>query len=217
MTTRRKRQHYVPELHLKHFAGTDPQGMVWTYDNQTDTARPSIPKETGAQTNYYSAPGREEGEYDDSIEEWLSGVESDAVAPYEALLAGQIPQDQARADFAVYLSSQHARSPALRRMFAEVIAAHSHAHTKLITATPERFEEHLRRFEVEAGPIAPHIRERVYDFATDKSRYDLVVSREATLRAFLVSDDLLKIFFKMGWQVLASNEHHLISCDSPVT
>src|SRR5687767_15104824 len=104
MTTRRKRQHYVPELHLKHFAGTDPQGMVWTYDNQTDTARPSIPKETGAQTNYYSAPGREEGEYDDSIEEWLSGVESDAVAPYEALLAGQIPQDQARADFAVYLS-----------------------------------------------------------------------------------------------------------------
>jgi len=71
--TRPRNQHYVPELHLKHFIGAEPKGMVWTYDNQTGTVRHSIPKETGFQRNYYSVLGEEEGQYDDSIEEWLSG------------------------------------------------------------------------------------------------------------------------------------------------
>lgn len=170
------------------------------YDNNTGTVRHSIPKETGFQRNYYSVPGEEEGQYDDSIEQWLSGVETKAARPYETLLSGEIPQDQARADFAVYLSSQYARSPTTRRMYAEVHASGAHAIMKVITETPERFESQLRQFEAKEGPIEKHIRDRLYDFSRDTSRYDLVVSREATLSALLVSDKLLKLFSKMGWQ-----------------
>lgn len=213
---RPKKQHFVPEMHLKHFGGTRPAGMVWTYDNHTGTARPSLARETAAQTNFYSAPA-EEGQHDDSIEEWLAGVENEAAAPYEMLLAGEIPQDQARADFSVFLSSMFARSLATRRMYAEIIAAGHQAIAKVITATPQCFEEHIKRFEAEEGPIDQHIRERLYDFARDSTRYDLVVSREATLKALLLSDKLLKVFFEMGWQVLVSEQQHLISSDSPVT
>jgi hypothetical protein len=213
--TRPRNQHYVPELHLKHFTGAD--GMVWTYDNDKDTARHSIPKETGFQRNFYSVVGEQEGQYDDRLEEWLSGVENEAAKPYEALLSGNIPEGQPRADFSVYLSSQFVRSPATRRMYAEVRAAGAQGIMKVITETPERFESQIRQFEAKTGPIEKHIRDRLYNFASDPSRYHLVVSREATLSAFLLSDKLLKLFFKMGWQVLASDDQHLISCDSPVT
>jgi len=87
----------------------------------------------------------------------------------------------------------------------------------VLTATPERFESVLRRFEAETGPINPDVRRKLYDFIRDKTKYTIEVRREATLKALTVSDRLQHLFFEMGWTVLESKEQHMITCDSPLT
>ena len=190
--------------------------MVWTYDAETRRAAPSLPKETGAETNFYAVQ-QEDGGYDDRIEHWLAGVENSAVVPYEKLLRGEIPQAQERMDFATFLSSMFARSPAARRMSAQVMGAAHHAMMSVVLATPERFEAELRKFEAEKGPIDPDIRTRLYDFARDTTKYSLGIHKEATLTALELSDDLQELFYAMGWCLLDASEQYLITSDSPVT
>lgn len=55
-----KGHHFIPRLHLQHFAGPDPQGQVWTYDAQTGNVWSAIPEEIAVQTHFYSA-GRYDG------------------------------------------------------------------------------------------------------------------------------------------------------------
>jgi hypothetical protein len=214
--TRPKKQHFVPKLHLKHFVGCEPEGMIWTYDSVTGRVAPSLPAETAAETNFYSVQN-EKGEYLDQIEGWLSGVESKASDPYGKLLRGEIPKGQQRADFATFMSSLFARSPAVRRLYGESLAANQEAQMAVLTATPERFESVLRRFEAETGPIDPDVRRKLYDFIRDKTKYTIEVSREVTLQALTVSDRLQELFFEMGWMVLESKDQHIITCDSPLT
>jgi Protein of unknown function (DUF4238) len=87
---RPKKQHYVPQLHLRQFTESRPLGMVWTYDKQGNEPRASLPKETGAESNLYSIRGPD-GRYNDEIELWLSDIESRAKPGYEQLLRGEIP------------------------------------------------------------------------------------------------------------------------------
>lgn len=213
--SRPKKQHYVSQLHLKHFVGSDPAGMIWTYDAEMRRAAPSLPKETGAESNFYAVQ-REDGTYDDRIENWLAGVENAASVAYEKLLCGEIPQAQERMDFATFVSSLFARSPATRRMSAQVIGATHHALMSTIAATPERFEAHVQRFEAENGPIDPDVRARLYDFARDTTRYSLAIHKDATLVALNASDDLQELFYDMGWSVLEASDQYLITSDSPV-
>ncbi len=75
-----KGQHFIPRLHLQHFAGDNPKGQVWTYDATSGQAWSAIPEETAVQTHFYSAE-RDDGSMDTRIEEFLSIVEG-AAAPY---------------------------------------------------------------------------------------------------------------------------------------
>lgn len=85
-----KRQHFVPRLHLQHFAGGDPKGHVWTYDAQTGQCRSAVPEETAVEAHFYSAE-RLDGTMDTTLEEILAGFESAAAPIYEGLLRGVVP------------------------------------------------------------------------------------------------------------------------------
>jgi len=212
---RPKKQHFVPELHLKHFVGTEPPGMVWTYDVKSGRVAPSLPTETGSETNFYSTLD-ENGQHVDVIETWLSEVEDKAANPYAKLLRGEIPSGQERADFATYLASLYARSPAMRRLNGQVLASGMLAKVKAVTEDPEAFEEARRALEAEGKLESPISREELLAFISDPSKYTLDVDRTATLPALLLSDRLQGPFFEMGWMVLGSNNQHIITCDSPV-
>jgi hypothetical protein len=70
-----KSQHFIPRLHLQHFAGPSPKGQVWTYDAVAAKTWSAIPEETAVQTHFYSAE-KDDGSMDTRIEEFLSSVES---------------------------------------------------------------------------------------------------------------------------------------------
>ncbi len=141
---RTKNQHYVPRLHLKHFIGDTPRGMIWTYDMQREKVRPSKIASTGSQNNYYSVEN-EDGDYVDILDDWLTDVEGKAVSGYEMLLRGVVPSGQVRMDFSTFVASLYARSPSLLRMHAEMRGQLAQFVLRKNIGTRERFERFLDR------------------------------------------------------------------------
>jgi hypothetical protein len=214
--SRPKDHHTVPEMHLKHFI--DEKGMVWSYDKRQDRIWSAAPRETAVQRNFYSVQ-KADDTYFDEIEHWLSGVESKASPIYDHLLHGQIPNGQERADFATFIASMYACTPGMVRMYAEVVGAGYNAMTSVITASRERFDQTMDRYEREVGPLPSSMRDKVFEFARDPKNYTLAVARAAGLPALEASDRLQRIFFDMGWEVVepSRDTEFFITGDHPVT
>lgn len=188
--------------------------MVWTYDIHRETQRPSRVEETGARTNFYSIR-TETGEYDDSIDEWLQGVENAATAPYERLLAGEIPSGQEKADFSVFVSSLYCRSPALIRASAEGYAKFLEYSLDRMVETRERFDEIIDSYEESTGTSAGD-RDELWEFNQDKSRYSIEIGIKRGLSVLKVSDELQGILFDRHWYLFDAAEDFFITSDHPV-
>lgn len=210
---RAKSQHYVPRLHLRRFLSVAPKNMIWTYDKQCGTVRPSRIEETGNQNNFYSVK-REDGFYDDVLDVWLRGVENDAAAPYEGLLQGHIPTGQAKAEFSVFVSSLYARSPSLIRANARGYAQFLQHITDLQFGTRERFEASIDRYEAESGDRVDC--EELFASWNDKDRFIMEISQKKGLSAFAVTDSLTKIFLSRHWYLIEAVGGYFITSDSPV-
>lgn len=213
---RTKKQHYVPQVHLRYFVGNDPADMIWTYDTESGRVSPSLPKETAAESNYYSVQN-DAGEYNDLIETWLADVEAKAKAPYEELLSGRIPQEQARADFSVFLASMYSRTPAMRRIYAEIQSAGMQLFTRAHMSNEEFFNQSLVDFEKEHGPIDSEVKPKLRDFFMDKDNYEVQIDRQATIPALELSDKISEMLFDMGWCIFDAGDEYFITSDNPVT
>lgn len=211
---RTKNQHYVPRLHLKHFVGESPRGMIWTYDMRREKTRPSKIDSTGAQNNYYSVQ-KDDGTYIDLIDDWLTDVEGKAVAGYELLLSGKIPTEQARMDFSTFVASQYARSPANFRTYAEMMGQFVQLLAQMRMGTREQFDRFLDEYERETGAITVS-RDELFEFQNDPSRYKILVDRKQALTAMQISDRLQMIFFERRWYVVIAETDFFITCDSPI-
>ena len=105
-----KKQHVIPELHLKHFA--DANGRVCTYDAVNGKSWFSAVGETAVEGHFYSGD-LDDGTKDTWIETHLAEIESRAAPVYEELLRGNTPyQSQARMDFAHFLGLMFSRTRA---------------------------------------------------------------------------------------------------------
>lgn len=211
---RTKAQHYVPRLHLRQFLGQSPMNMVWVYSKARGTALPSRVEETGQQTNYYSVRD-DNGDYHDAIDNMFDDIETKAAAPYRALLAGQIPHDQARADFAVFVATCFTRSPALIRAYAEGTARAMHLELRLNAKTREGFDRLTDAMESETGKVIAD-RERAYKFINDPSRYSIGISEKRGLAAIGIADDIAPILYDRPWTLVESLGAHFITSDNPV-
>jgi Protein of unknown function (DUF4238) len=212
-----KGQHFIPRLHLQHFAGPTPKGQVWTYDAIGAKTWSSIPQETAVQTHFYSAENGD-GSMDTRIEEFLSVVESAAAPVYEGLLKGAIPKDsQARMDFAQFLALMHVRTPAMRRMNAEIQGRGIQIHNYAYASNPKAFDSLTRRVEKEKGePINPKIKEEIRKLMRDPSGYELIISKERTLSALRPSDKLTPILYKMKWSLALAMHGFFVTSDNPL-
>src|SRR4029077_4415693 len=142
-----KRQHFNPALHLRQFVGSAPKGQVWTYDKQTGRVRPATPENTAVQTHFYSVE-RDDGTMDTTIEDYLAEVESDAAPVYEGLLRGEIPDySQPRADFGQFLGLMYVRTPAMRRMAAEIQGRAIQIRNYAYASNRKAFDALLHRIE----------------------------------------------------------------------
>ncbi len=118
MSERTKRQHVVPRFYLRQFA--QPDGELWTHDCIAGNARKSTPEKTAYETNIYTLTG-EDGARIDLIEDTPATFESQAAGVYPELLALKPLDKIAKLDFAAFLATMFARSPAQLRQFAQAM------------------------------------------------------------------------------------------------
>ena len=207
-------QHHTPCLHLRRFCGETPKNMVWAYDIERGKARPSRVEECGAQKNFYSVQ-RDDGTFNDELDDWLQGVETNAAAPYEQLLNGVIPQGQARADFSTFVSSLYLRSPAILRAYAEAAGKLAQQTIDFAWRTRKQFEKSMDRFEAEEGAMKVP-RDEVWEYFQDKDGYKVQVEHRAAFGVMAASDDIQTILFNRHWYLLEAADGFFITSDSPV-
>jgi hypothetical protein len=213
-----KAQHSIPRLHLKHFAGQQPKGQVWTYDKATGKARSAVPEETAVFTHFYSVE-LDDGTYDTRIEEFLSTIETKAGPIYEELIADKFPDsDQKRADFALFVALLYLRTPAMRRDAANMIGRWIQITNYAYGVHDGAFDGLTRRIEKERGePISPVVQEKFRQMLIDPSNYTLRIPKEQTFTSFRTADKLAPILFRMNWSIVRPRHGYFISSDNPVT
>jgi hypothetical protein len=212
-----KRQHIIPCLHLRHFAGDDPAGQVWNYDAQSGRVWSAAPENTAVEGHFYSGE-RDDGSMDSTIEEHLASVENSAVSVYTALLRGEIPgESQERADFAHFVALMFSRTRAMRRMAAEGYGKFMQIMLYAYANDPDAFDSSIRRYEEETGQhLSPDQREHARQSMIDPSKFEFIVPKERTLTALSTADKLAAMFYNMKWWVMNAAYGYFITSDNPV-
>ncbi len=212
-----KRQHIIPCLHLRHFAGDDPPGQVWNYDSDSGRVWSAAPENTAVEGHFYSGE-REDGSMDTRIEEHLASVEDSAMSAYSALLRAEIPaKDQPRVNFSHFLGLMYARTRSMRRITAEGYGKFMQIMLYANASHPDAFDSAIRRYERETGQaIDGEQREQVRQSMLDPSKYEFVVPKERTLNVLGLADQLAPIFFNMNWWVMTASERFFVTSDNPV-
>jgi hypothetical protein len=210
-----KKQHVIPELHLKHFA--DANGRVCTFDAMNGKSWFAAVGETAVESHFYSGE-LGDGSKDPQIETHLAQIESKAAPVYEGLLRGDIPgQSQGRMDFAHFLGLMVSRTRAMRRMAAEIRGRRLQALMFAAAQSPEAFDAAVRGYEKEIGRrLSLEERERARQAMIDPSEYEFEIPKFETFRALGAADKLATLFFKMEWCLLKARKGFYITSDNPV-
>jgi hypothetical protein len=212
-----KRQHFIPRLQLKHFVGTEPRGQVWTYDSQTGEVRSATPENTALEGHFYSVEAPD-GTMDTRIEDYLASVEDRAAPVSEELLRGEIPTAcQKRMDFARFLALMYFRTPAMRRMSAEMVSRSLQIMCYAYAINDRAFEALTRRFEKDGGRVLnAEEKQRLREDFIDPSGYNIKVAKEATLDVLAGADKLAPIIFNMKWSIGIPVHGFFITTDNPL-
>jgi hypothetical protein len=211
-----KRHHFIPALHLRHFAGAEPKGQVWTYDAEAARVYSAIPEETAKQSHFYSFE-HTDGTKDGRIEDYLAEIEGRAAPVYEALLRCEIPgKSQARVDFSSFLALMYARTPSMRRMAGELHGRGIQIHSYAYAQHDEAFDGLIRRMEREHGPMDSQTRATLRENMLDPSRMQLEIPKEYTFQALTIADELAPMLFGMHWAIMLPEYGYFITSDNPL-
>ncbi len=215
---RNKRQHFIPQLHLKHFVGDNPRGQVWTYDALKGTARSATPENTALQSYFYSIE-TEDGAIDSTVDDFITENEGHAAPVYEALLRSEFPATGSRAhqEFAVFLAMMHLRTPAMRRMSAEIYGRGLQILSYASAQHPHSFSDIIREIEQEEGkPLDKKTKQRVRQTLIDPSGMVIGVPKESTFPVLAAVKDLASVFLNMKWSLLTAAHGFFITTDNPL-
>jgi hypothetical protein len=213
----KKRHHTVPKMHLKHFAGSDPQGQIWTYDSENGQMWSATPDNTAVISHFYSVE-RDDGTMDTTIEDYLATIEDAATSPYERLLAGEIPKaPDSRADFARFLAYMYLRTTAMRRKGGELYGRLVQVMAYAYGSHPGAFATMVSDLEKETGrTFSPEMRDQMRKSLLDPTDYVFQVSGEHTLETLGAADKLMELFYQMKWSLVRPLNGYFITSDNPI-
>ncbi|MCZ7481346.1 DUF4238 domain-containing protein [Rhizobium rhizogenes] len=205
MSERTKRQHVVPRFYLRHF--TQPDGELWTHDCVTGIARKSTPEKTAYEINIYTPTG-EDGARIDLIEDTLATIESQAAGVYPELLAFKPLDTIAKLDFAAFLATMFARSPAQLRQFAQTMGQMA------LWAGRHEMDRDFR--EKEALGEVSTVDRAIQKILHSNDMFTMDVDRRAGLSAFQQAEGLMNLMSQMNWSYEISENQQLVTSDNPV-
>ena len=212
-----KAQHTVQRFHIAQFAGHDPKGHVWIYDNRSGEPRSTVPENVSIENNFYSFE-RTDGTWDNVLDDWITKVESKATPVYLKLVNGEIPPySQDKYDFAQYLALAYVRTRAMRRMSAETIGQLMQVTHYAHAANSRAFEAGVARYEKAKGKtLTSEAREDLKKSLLGPSGFIMSVPKDLGFAGFHVLDDLTSIFLDTNWSLVDAGSGFYITSDNPL-
>ncbi|RWD68986.1 MULTISPECIES: DUF4238 domain-containing protein [unclassified Mesorhizobium] len=211
-----KGQHFIPRLHLQHFAGVQPKGHVWTYTKADGKKFSRMPEETAKQTHFYSVEAPD-GSYDLRIEEMLARIESTAAPIYMRLINGKIPEHQDKMDMAQFLAVMVVRTPGSRKDAAEMVGRMIQIRNYATGVHDRAFNSLVHRIEQGEGrQLTEESRTSLRRSLIDPSGYRLELGKEWALQHLTAADKLTPVLFQMRWRTIGAAQGFFITSDDPV-
>ncbi len=211
MPERSKRHHYVPQLHLRAFAGA--QERVATYDRRADRSYVQSVEKAAAE-NDYNTIRTPNGELSDEAEKLISELEG----PWAPALQRACDDDwlfdpDVKVHLAHFVAFQYLRVPRQRAMAAEMAA--SVTKLDLAAGGPQRI-----RAEMEEAGVAPTDAEVLAEWSRIKDFENLEIKR-STERHLLTQFGLVPQLAAMmlvgyQWSVVRWERCALLASDDPV-
>jgi len=209
--------HFVPQLHLNYFVGSQPPGHIWTYSKKSQKSFSSIPKETGF-SKYYYGIRKEDGGIDNSIEDNFSEIESRSSLIYQKLInenLNLLPEEKAQ--FSIFLALMKFRSPAARRIYADGYSKFIQIHAYAKTVNEDSFNEYMREYQKNTGEIFNKSeKDEIRSDLKDMSRFLINIPQEQTLATLNSVNPLAKILIEMEWSVGRLINGYFVTTDNPL-
>ncbi len=197
----KKRHHFRPVHHLKHFAG--PDGLIWTLD-KSGSAAPFAqkPENIGYEKGLYAI--QSEGEVPtDAFEDWLAeAIDRPAAGPLAKAAKGESLTVAERSRLATYIAVQDLRTPRTRGIALEKFATDRLALWVQLKADPDGLIEDLAR-ETGARFTVEEIRQHL-------NKYDAMSENDfwlGLIRSF--AEKAAKLVFGLNWN------HGIAPIDTP--
>lgn len=201
-----RRHHYVPQFYLKRFADTRGKIVQVRREDGKLVATSTVGK-TAASNDFYTVE-LDDGAKSQEIEKFLSKLEADAAPIIEAMVSGNLPENEAREHLAIFLALQMNRGHDVRDLEQQAMTAI----TRMIlrVAPPEYIRETLREkgIEIDDDRIAAM---KTADVTVTPRQNRSV---EMMLR---MAVELAPHFLALTWHIVRFERPMLLTSDRPVT
>lgn len=213
----KKDHHFVPQLHLNYFVGSQPPGHIWTYSKISLKSFSSTPRETGF-TKYFYGIRQEDGKIDNSIEDNFSEIEGKASPIYQKLVNEDINlSKEEKSQFSIFLALMKFRSPAARRIYAEGFSQFLQINAYARTIHKDGFEAYIKSHEVDTGKILTESeKNEIKDSLGDMSQFAISIPQEQTLATLNSVNPLAEILYQMEWSIGHLNNGYFVTTDNPL-
>jgi len=197
-----RRQHYLPQFYLSHFAGQD--GLLAVFDRSTQSYRRGHPT-TITVENYFYTFVDDDGTKDHCMEKWLSKLEGAAKPVFDKLERRYEITAEDRVFLSTFLGVLYCRVPRHEREINEILTGHS----RTILRRNLQDAEAAKRFT--SGTPEELLAYVESDKFALRFDHNYVVSN-----MIQSGRDLGEVFFVSDWEVLyAEPRTSFVTCDVP--
>jgi hypothetical protein len=202
--------HYISRFYLEGFVDPSDGRSLWVYDKTSGQVTRSTPRRAGLQKHFHSFTRADGSRDSTSVEDALAKIESQA-APVLRRLMGREPLDNRERSIAAYfMALMLVRVPAFRqgveRFKSEVVKR-----VTQLMAAHGRFD---------SVPV-PNGSEAAINRAKEtlkRGDFEVVVSPERSLKAFLAAEKVAAVIHSMTWVVVGTKgKHRYVTSDNPIT
>jgi len=213
----KKDHHFIPQLHLNYFVGSQPPGHIWTYSKGSLKSFSSIPKETGF-SKYFYGIRTENGEIDNSIEDNFSEIESRSAPIYQKLIDEDINlSPEEKLQFSVFLALMKFRSPVARRIYADSYSKFLQIQAYARTASKDGFNSYIKKYQEDTGEtLNESEKDAIKIDLKDMSRFSISIPQEQTLSTLNSVNPLAEILCQMEWSIGKLMNGYFVTTDNPL-
>lgn len=199
-----KKQHYVPQVYLKHF--TDSDGFIHIYDKEKDEFRRQTPANTGYSKHFYTI--EKDGVKDYSIEKALALHVDTLYQPVLNKIANkETLKFEDKEKLAVFVTFQYLRTPKQRKNYHRMIDDFYKQTAKII------FE--MKKVHGMLSDIGPLEIENLEDIVKNE-RFNVDVPKEQSLQLMLDSGRMASMISRHNFIIIeASSKSEFITSDHP--